>query len=136
MGLLSFLGEKILGIAAKKPEESLVGKALMRVIPDKQGQERFLAEIEKEYAENEHEYEMDFMEVVKESQQIYEWEPKFSQILKGSTRWIIAIMFASFYIYQRIVGMSISPLDEKIILGIIGFLFILRSVEKNLKRTR
>ena len=43
--VIGWIAKKILGIAGKNPEETLVGKVVTRLIPDKQGQERFFAEL-------------------------------------------------------------------------------------------
>ena len=136
MGLLAKLGKRLLGIGTKKPSESIIGRVLDRVVPDKNKRNELMLEIEKEFNKQEFELDHMFMDVVKDAQKMYEFEPKIGLFLKGSTRWIIALVMTGFYIYLRITDQGITEFDQYLIGGIWGFLFILRSTEKILKRDK
>ena len=130
---IAWVGKKILG---KDGKDSIVGTVVDRLVPDKAEAAKIKAEMEKELQAHENELEADFMEAVREAQTIHEWEPKLSQILKGSTRWIIALIMTGFYIYLRVTSSGITEFDQYLIGGIWGFLFLLRSVEKVTKRDK
>jgi len=136
MGLLGSVIGKILGIGSKKPEETLVGSILTKNLPNKTEVKKIMMEIEQEYKANEHEYEMGFLDVVKDAQKIYLYEPKIGMFLKGSTRWIIALIMTFFYIYLRLSNTAITEMDQYLISGIWGFLFVLRTWEKLKDKTK
>lgn len=130
---VAWLGQRLLN---KEGKDSIIGTIIDRRVTDKNLATELKGEIEKAIEEHSHEFEMKFIEVVQEAQIVHEWEPKFSQILKGSTRWIIALMMTIFYIYLRISSGTVTEYDQYLIGGIWGFLFILRSVEKVTGKTK
>jgi len=136
MGLLTNVIGKILGIGGKKPEDTLVGSILTKNLPNKAEVNKIMMEIEREYNKSEHEYEMGFMDVVKSAATLTQYDTKLSVILKGSSRWIIALMFTCFYIYSRLTGLPLTPFDTQLMAGLWGFLFLMRSAEKMLKKDK
>ena len=48
-GLLAKIVTRILGIGTKKPEETIVGSVIDRLVPDKNKQKEIMLEMEREY---------------------------------------------------------------------------------------
>ena len=136
MGTVGNIIRKIVGIGSKKPEETLVGAILTKNLPNKAEVQKIMLEIEQEYKSHEHEYEMGFLDVVKDAQKLYEHEPLFSKLLKSSARWVIAIEYTNFYIFFRIMGSiqtnswALLQQDFYLIGGLWAFLFVSRGFEK------
>jgi len=134
MNILKKIIQKIVGAGTKKPEESIVGTVISRLVPDKAKQKEIMLEIEKKYNEYEHEFEIEILKTIQDAQKMYEHEPKFSKNLKGSSRWIIALMFSCFYIFARLTNLELTSFDGQLMGGLWGFLFLSRGIEKILKK--
>ena len=131
--IVSFVKDKLFGKGGK---DSIVGMIIDRKVADKNLATELQNDLEKAFEENSHELEMKFMEIVQEAQTPLPFEPKLSMFLKGSTRWIIALIMTAFYIYLRLTQGTVTEYDQYLIGGIWGFLFLLRSAEKLTKRDK
>lgn len=101
------------------------GAVLTRLIPDINERKQLKTELERVY-----------IETIQDELKLYEFEPKISMFLKGSTRWIIALIMTFFYIYLRLSDNEITEFDQWLMAGLWGFMFILRSIEKIKRRDK
>jgi hypothetical protein len=99
----------------------LVGEVLgiaNKIIPDKEKRDEFMVQ---------------FQEIVSQANP---YDSRFGATLKGSGRWIIALMFVTYYLAAKIFNLPIDELDKKIIAGIVFGLVLSRGLEKMLRRDR
>ena len=116
-----------------------------RIIPDKEGREKFFAELEREYRENEHEYDMALLQDVADARatstkELTPYDTKFTINMKGSVRPFVTYIIAGLYTFGKIWNtiqtktFVFEQKDFMILLGIIGFYFGLREIGKALKK--
>ena len=132
MGPVGKIIKKIIGIGSKKPEETLVGKVVTRLIPDKAGQEKFFAEIEKELREHEHEYSMAILTDIRNAREMFAGiSNKFSDILRTIPRPYIAMIAGTAWLislWQK--QFVLDYYDYGVIGSILSFYFGFRHREK------
>ena len=131
-GIIAKIASKLLGIGTKKPEETLVGKVVTRLIPDKAGQERFFAEIEREYREHEHEYSMAILTDLKNARGMFAGiSNKFSDILRTIPRPYIAMIAGTAWLISLITkNFKLDYYDYGVIGSVLSFYFGFRHFEK------
>jgi hypothetical protein len=131
-GVIGKIVGKLLGIGRKKPEETLVGKVVTRLIPDKAGQERFFAELEREYKEHEHEYSMAILADLKSAREMFSGiSNKFSDILRTIPRPYIAMIAGTAWLISLVAkDFKLDYYDYGVIGSVLSFYFGFRHIEK------
>jgi hypothetical protein len=69
-GLLAKIASRILGIGTKRPEETIVGSVINRLVPDLNKRKEFQQELEKEFQKHENEIDKMLLEDVESARQL------------------------------------------------------------------
>lgn len=132
---------RLVGIGASKPEESLVGTVITRLIPDRAKAKEIMVEVEKEIKLHEVEMEKYLAEDIQNARQMYivelmQLKGKFLNFIRGFVRPYLSYIAGSIWAYtivDKIITKSrplLSPLDYSIIGAVIAFWFGSRFLER------
>ncbi len=132
MGLLAKIASKILGIGASKPEETVVGSVIDRLVPDLHQKKKIMLEIKKEFAQHENELDKLLLEDVELSRELAIAQTTLS--MKDPRAWVrpawafVALGMWVITLAQK--GWAFDYWDYGIISSIVTFYFGSRVLEK------
>ena len=141
MGLFAKIGKKILGIGTKRPEETVVGSVINKLIPDVNLKKEIMLRIKEEYAKHEIEIDSMLLEDIQSARDMYivelqQLKGKFLNFVRGIVRPYLSFLAGTIWGYtiiNKIIN-KITPLltawDYAIISSVVVFYFGARHLEK------
>ena len=141
MKLIKRIATRILGIGSSKPEDTVVGSVIDRLVPDIHMKKKIMLGIKEEYAKHEIEIDNMLLEDVQSARDMYiielqQLKGKVINFVRAIVRPYLSIMAGTIWGYtivQRIITKStplMTPWDYSLIGMVMAFYFGARYLEK------
>jgi hypothetical protein len=138
MSLIKRIASRILGIGASRPEETVVGSVIDRLVPDLHLKKRIMLEIQKEFAQHENEIDKMLLEDVKLARNLAIAQTALS--FKDPRAWVrpawgfVALGMWIITLAQK--GWAFDYWDYGVVGSIVTFYFGARTLERIKKRNK